>query len=173
MARSETHLEGGVVLGAVTQAGVKPYGMEGVPWAFVYDGTITDVDALGAILGSAWLVQGALKTAGDLIFTHVLTHLAGVGNGLSSDAAMVHAAHGLRGARALGTFAFVCSDGRTVYAYALGRGLALTRSGAALVVGSPELVPREGIVETISSGALVLLSHELTRPWSFLVTPDR
>jgi hypothetical protein len=147
--------------------------MESSAWAFVYRGTITDADALRAALDPTWTVNAALATVGDLVFVHLLTHLASVGPRTSSDLAMIRAAQGLGLARALGALAFVCSDGRRLYAYGLGTQLALSRVTGAVVVGSPDLVPESATIETVISGELVSLWREPLSKWSVLVTPDR
>lgn len=173
MVPRERRLEGGVVVGAVTGPGAKPCGMEGSPWAFVYEGTIADADALRAALDPSWVVYGALETPGDFVFVHLLKYLAQVGPFVSTDLAMVRATCGLWRARALGALAFVCSDGRSLYAYALGRSLALAHLRGAVVVGSPEMLPEDVTTETIVSGELVSLWREPLRRWSVLVTPDQ
>jgi len=86
---------------------------------------------------------------------------------------MVRATCALWPARGLGGLAFVCSDGRALYAYALGRSLALAHLQGAVVVCSPELVPDDLTIETVISGELVSLSREPLRRWSVLVTPDQ
>jgi hypothetical protein len=147
--------------------------MEGPPWSFAYDGTITDVDGLRAALDPLWMVQSSLGIAGDLIFVHVLRHLAHVGPQISADLAMIRATRGMRLARTLGTLAFVCSDGTALYAFALGAPLALARLGGAIAIGSPELIPRHAVLEEVSSGELVLLQREPLQGWCVLVAPDR
>jgi hypothetical protein len=168
----EKRAEGNVIVGCVSEPGAKPYGMEGSPWAFVYEGTITDPGALRAALDPTWIAYGPLETAGDFLFVHLLKCLALVGPHVSSDLAMIRATYGLRAAQALGVFAFVCSDGASLYAYASGRRLTLARLGETILVGSPELVPTRGTVETVRSGELVSLWREPLRRWSVLVTPD-
>jgi hypothetical protein len=171
MAVLDKRVEGPAVVCSVTAPGARSYGMEGPPWSFVYDGTITNLDGLRAALDPVWVVHDSLGRAGDLIFVHVLKHLARVGPHASADSAMVRATRGLRLARALGTLAFVCSDGSSLYAFGLGGPLALTRLGDAIAVGSRELLPRDAEVDRVASGELVVLRREPLCQWSVLVAP--
>jgi len=169
MVPGERRLDGHVVIGSVTTPHVEPYTMEGNPWVFTYEGTISDGEAMRAAIDPAWIVYGPLQKPGDYLFVHLLKHLARVGPFVSSDLAMIRATSELWLAGTLGELAFVCSDGNKMYAYALGRSLAVAHLRGAVVVGTPDLLPEGVTIETVISGELVSIGREPLRRWSVLV----
>jgi hypothetical protein len=161
----EVPVRGNVFVGAMTGAGDEPCLRLGTPAAFAFEGTVENVGALQAALDPAWAVHPSLRTGGDLVFAHVLAYMAGVGALYPRTVALAHATQDLWRARRLGATSFLYADGDHLYAYAAGLPLVVSNLPAALVVGSPEIVPAGPSVFEVPAGALVSMSRRPQLGW--------
>jgi hypothetical protein len=159
-------VHGDVFVGAMAEARYDPCLRLGAAAAFAYEGRIENLGALQAALDPAWDVHPALRTAGDVIFTHLLRYLAGAGAVYARRVALAHATQDLWRARRLGAASFLCAEGDDLYAYAAGTPLLVSHLAGALVVGSPELVPAGSDVFAVPSGALLSMSRRPQLGWS-------
>jgi len=155
-----------VVIAAISPVGREPFARLGTPWAFAFEGSIDDVDALQAALDPSWAASPALRTAGDLMFVHVFTYMAGVGALYASDIALAHASRDIWRARGLGSASFLCSNGDRLYAYAAGLPLMLTHLPGAIVVGSPDMVPEGSGARSLPGGTVASISRRPHLSWS-------
>ena len=168
----ERQAQGEVILGAISPMGSEPLVRLGTPWAFAYEGSIQDADALQAALDPACSANAALRTPGDLIFAHVVTYMAGVGALYASSVALAHASRGIWRARRLGAASFLYSDGDCLYAYSVDLPLAMANLSDAIVVGSPDAIPASFATRKVPNGAVVSVSRRPHLGWSITFSDD-
>jgi hypothetical protein len=169
---TERQAHGDVILGAISPIGSEPLVRLGTSWAFAYEGSIRNADALQAALDPAWEANPTFRTPGDLIFAHVVTYMAGVGALYASGVALAHTSRAIWRARGLGAASFLYSDGDCLYAYAVDLPLALANLPDAIVVGSPDVIPAGFPSRSIPNGAVVSISRRPHLGWSTTVFAD-
>jgi hypothetical protein len=169
---AERQAHGDVVLGTISPIGREQLVRFGTHWAFAYEGSIHDADALQAALDPAWTANPALRTPGDLIFAHVVTYMAGVGALYASSVALAHASRDIWRARRLGAASFLYSDGDCLYGYSVDLPLAMANLADAIVVGSPDVIPAGFAIRIIPNGAVVSISRRPHLGWSTTVFAD-
>jgi hypothetical protein len=105
--------------------------------------------------------------AGEVIVRHLIRYLSS--RALSTDAALANVAFDLRRARELGEVAFVCSDGASVYAYAMGCSLNVARRERAIVIGTADVLPLATDVREMPSETMIVCRREPVLCWSVLL----
>lgn len=132
-----------------------------------YDGTL-DAAALERILNPSSGVRDRTRSAAAVILMHVLRYVSR--ESMTTDAALANVAFDLRRARALGSAAFVCSDGRTLYAYAMGHTLRVALRAGAIVIGSPAAVPSGSAVRALPNETMIACRREPRLRWSVILS---
>ncbi|WP_394841973.1 class II glutamine amidotransferase [Pendulispora brunnea] len=133
--------------------------MRSSPWLFVYEGSITDTEALCGALDVMWFVRrSSLRAPSELIFRHIMAYLPAIETPSMRGAAMACITEDLHRVRSLGTLSFLCSNGSSLYAYASGRALAFSNDADAMWVGSPGTVSPEPTVEQLPDGVFLALT---------------
>lgn len=137
------------------------------PLAISYDGTL-DAAALERILvPSSVGAADTMRSPAAVILSRLLRYLSS--EALTTDAALANVAFDLRRARALGSAAFVCSDGKTLYAYAMACTLRIASHADAIVIASPEALPSGGAVRELPDETLIACKREPRLRWSVIL----
>lgn len=132
-----------------------------------YQGTAAAA-ALSEHLAPSTAARGDPPTyAGEVIVRQLIRYLSS--SALSTDAALANVAFDLRRARALGEVAFVCSDGASVYAYAMGCSLNVARREGAIVIGTADALPTAKEVREMPSETMIVCRREPVLRWSVLL----
>ena len=143
-------------------------------WVFAHNGTIKDLEWLGAQISDARRAQVRGQTDSELFFAYLLTRLdaAGITDSpatKATDVVVRSAANEARARPDFGAFNFLLSDGASIYAHRYGRTMVLLERGPDDEV-RPSRRSQDGtIVETPWSQrrrAIIIASEQMTdEPW--------